>query len=423
MIRLLGYISYHIGLTGYEWLVYLAALWNHKAKLFISGRKGLIKKITQKTATDTRYKIWFHCASLGEFEQARPIIERMKREYPQYAIVVTFFSPSGYEVRKNYQGADYIFYLPLDSALNALLFVSALKIKFAFFVKYEIWYHYLKTLNEFSIPIFLISANIRSDHVYVKWYGVFFREMLHCFNHIFSQNETSNSLLLQNGFTNASVSKDTRFDRVFENSKQVRELSLIQQFVQNKKVLILGSSYAQEEMVVEACMEYLKDWKIIIAPHHIQTSRITDICSRFKTYGVTTFSALSNDLTNTQKNILVIDNIGMLSSIYQYGTVAFIGGGYGKNGLHNTLEAAVFGMPVLFGPNNLKKFPESLDMLDAGVGFVIKEASQFAKHINTWNQHPEQLRQIGDKAKQFIVSQTGATQHIFDYLQSVKLLS
>lgn len=422
MIKALGYIVYHIGLFTYALLVRIVALWNEKARKFIDGRKGLLKEIARQLAPDTREKIWFHCASLGEFEQARPLMERLKKEYTQYAIVVTFFSPSGYEIRKNYTGADYIFYLPLDGRRNAERFVSLVKIKLAFFVKYEIWYHYLNTLKEFNIPVFLISANIRPDHVYVKWYGTFFSDMLHLFNHVFSQNENSNTLLKANGFNNVSVSKDTRFDRVFDNSIQVKELPEIKHFVKDKKVLIIGSSYVQEETILEACMQQLKGWKIIIAPHHIQPGRITEICVRFERFGVTTFSALSKDDSLKDKQVLVIDNIGMLSAIYQYGTIAFIGGGYGKSGLHNTLEAAVFGMPILFGPNNLAKFPESLDMIDAGVGFVIHNAKILNEYLEEWNTHPETLTQIGEKAASFISTQKGATQHIFDYLESNKML-
>ncbi|MES2780220.1 MAG: glycosyltransferase N-terminal domain-containing protein [Bacteroidota bacterium] len=422
MIRFLGYITYHIGLYAYSLLVWIVALWNEKARKFREGRKGLLEKIARETAKDTREKIWFHCASLGEFEQARPLMERLKRQYAQYAIVVTFFSPSGYEIRKNYQGADYIFYLPLDSSRNAEHFLSSTKIKIAFFVKYEIWYHYLSALNKFDIPVVLISANIRPDHVYIKWYGTFFREMLYRFNHIFSQNENSNAKLKANGFTKISVSKDTRFDRVFENSKQVKSISVIEDFVQGKRVLVIGSSYAQEETIVQNCMQELANWKVIIAPHHIEQNRITEICSRFESHGATTFSALSKDVALKDKNILVIDNIGMLSAIYQYGDVAFIGGGYGKSGLHNTLEAAVFGMPILFGPNNLAKFPESLDMIEAGVGFIIHNDYELNRLLREWNTHPEQREQIGEKATLFVTSQTGATQHVFDYLELNRLL-
>jgi 3-deoxy-D-manno-octulosonic-acid transferase len=422
MMRILGYIAYHIGLFAYEWLVRFAAMWNEKAARFISGRKGLLKEIARQTAQDTREKVWFHCASLGEFEQARPVMERFKREYPQYAILITFFSPSGYEIRKNYSGADYVFYLPLDSKRHAEEFVSYVKTKLVFFVKYEIWYHYLHTLKEFHIPVLLISANIRPDHVYVKWYGGFFRDMLHVFNHIFSQNETSNALLRDNGFSNTSVSKDTRFDRVFENSKQVIELPVIRRFVQEEKVLVIGSSYTIEESIVEACMNQLAGWKIIIAPHHIESGRIAEICSRFKKYGVATYSAFSKTGVADEHRVLVIDNMGMLSSIYQYADLAFIGGGYGKSGLHNTLEAAVFGMPILFGPNNLAKFPESLDMIEAGVGFIVQDAQTLNTYLNEWNEHPEALKNIGTKAAHFVSSQTGATQHIFDYLESNKMV-
>lgn len=422
MIRLSGYILYHTGLFFYSLLVHVAALWNSKAKLFVDGRKDLLKHIAARTAADPRKKIWFHCASLGEFEQARPLMEKIRKEHPALAVVVTFFSPSGYEIRKNYQGADYIFYLPLDSKKHAEQFVTLIRPVLVFFVKYEIWYHYLKALARHKVPVLLISANFRTDHVYVKWYGTFFKDMLHRFNHIFTQNEASARLLAQQGFTHISVSRDTRFDRVFENSRQPKALPLIEEFKQGKRLLVAGSSYTQEETIIAGGMKDLAGWKIIIAPHHIEHARIEEIVSRFDKYGATTFSALSKDPELKDKRVLVIDNIGMLSAIYQYADVAFIGGGFGKSGLHNMLEAAVFGMPVLFGPNNLKKFPESLDLIDAGAGFVITDEAEFETKLKTWNENPQQLKETGHKARHFITSQTGATNHIMAYLELQKLL-
>lgn len=422
MIQLAGYIAYHAGLFLYSMLLNLAAWWNPKAKLFVAGRKNLLETIAAKISGDQRERIWFHCASLGEFEQARPLMERFKKDYPQFAIVVTFFSPSGYEIRKNYTGADYIFYLPADSKRNAQTFISAIKPKMVFFVKYELWHHYLHTVKEHQIPLFLISANFRTDHVYFKWYGTFFRNMLAKFDQIFSQNEASASLLKLHGFTKVSVSKDTRFDRVFENSRQPKQLPLIEEFKQGKQLLVAGSSYTAEESVISNGMAALANWKIILAPHHIEPARIDEIAARFDEFGVTTFSALSKDSSLAHKQVLVIDNIGMLSAIYQYAEIAFVGGGFGKSGLHNTLEAAVFGMPVLFGPNNLKKFPESLDMIEAGAGFVIENEEQFTEKINQWNSNPDQLKSVAEKARHFITSQTGATEHIFRYLKANKVL-
>lgn len=421
-MRWAGYLLYHIGLWMYALLVRVASIWNPKARLFLNGRKDLRNTISSKLSSETRERIWFHCASLGEFEQARPIMERLKREYAQLAIVVTFFSPSGYEIRKNYAGADYIFYLPLDTQSNAEWFVSVVNPKLVFFVKYEIWYHYLQALKRSNIPVLLISVNFRPDHIYFKWYGGFFRKMLDGFKHIFSQNEASASLLTHNGVIANSVSKDTRFDRVFENSRSPKELPLIAQFKQDKKILVAGSSYTAEETIIAEGMKGLNDWKIILAPHHIEQARIDDIVKRFESYGVTTYSELSKDEKLADRRVLVIDNIGMLSAIYQYGNVAFIGGGFGKSGLHNTLEAAVFGMPILFGPNNLKKFPESLDMIAAGVGFIVHNEKEFKNLMTTWDGNAGQIKEVSEKATQFITSQTGATEHIFGYLREHSLL-
>jgi 3-deoxy-D-manno-octulosonic-acid transferase len=422
MKQVLGYMIYHAGIFLYGMLVKVASLWNAKAKLFVNGRNGLLDHIAAQTAADQREKVWFHCASLGEFEQARPLMEYLRREHPQLSIVVTFFSPSGYEIRKNYAGADHIFYLPQDSAASARRLVSLLKPVMVFFVKYEVWYHYLRELKNRHIPVFLISANFRTDHVYFKWYGTFFYRMLLSFDHIFCQNEASAALLARNGITHASVSRDTRFDRVAENSRNPRHLPLIETFKQGKPMLVAGSSYTPEETIIAAGMKELDHWKIVIAPHHIDHERITEIMDRFAPYGAVTFSALSKQEGLQKNRVLVIDNIGMLSAIYQYGDVAFIGGGFGKSGLHNILEAAVFGMPVLFGPNNLKKFPESLDLVDAGAGFVVHNGNEFSALIGRWNTEPGALALTGNKAAGFIISQTGATAHIVAHLENKGLL-
>jgi 3-deoxy-D-manno-octulosonic-acid transferase len=422
MIESIGYIAYRLGLWGYALVVQLVSIFNTKASLFTRGRKGLLNHIEVAVKNDSRPKIWFHCASLGEFEQARPVIEQLRSEYPVYAIVITFFSPSGYEIRKKYAGADYIFYLPLDTPGNAYRFVNAINPTLVFFVKYEIWYFYLKALCKQNIPVVLISANFRTNHIYFKWYGVFFKKMLTRFNHIFCQNEASHKLLTKNGITQTSVSKDTRFDRVLANSKQALDFTPVADFAQGHHVLIAGSSYAQEEEMIASVMQQFPDWKIIIAPHHIGQQRIESIQQTFALFGTTTYSELSLHPEQARKKVLIIDNIGLLSSLYRYAHVAFVGGGFGKTGLHNTLEATVFGMPVLFGPNNLQKFPESLDMIDAGVGFVINNTQQLETMLREWNQSPEKLEKIAQQAKQFIVSQTGATEHILSYLKKEKLM-
>lgn len=423
MITGLGYIAYHIGIWGYALLVHIASLFNNKASLFIKGRKGLMDQIESSMSEEHRAKIWFHCASLGEFEQARPVVEQLRQDYPQYAIIITFFSPSGYEIRKNYAGADYVFYLPLDTASNAQRFVRAVNPTLAFFVKYEIWYHYLHALNQRRISVVLISANFRPNHIYFKWYGLFFKKMLFNFQHIFCQNADSQTLLKTNGINHTSVSKDTRFDRVVEHSKQALKIAPAESFIQQSKVLIAGSSYEPEETLIAEVMQDFPEWKIIIAPHHIAHQRIESIQKLFSSHGATTFSELSSHPEKANSRVLIMDNIGMLSSLYQYGHIALIGGGFGKTGLHNTLEAAVFGMPILFGPNNHQKFPESLDMIQAGVGFSISDSKQFRTLVTQWNQAPETLLNISQRAKTFITSQTGATEHILDYLKLNKLIA
>ncbi len=422
MMQFLGYCAYSIGLWGYKWILRIAALFNAKAKLFVDGRKELVSHIISVLSVESRKRVWFHCASLGEFEQARPLIEQYQKDHPQLAIIITFFSPSGYEIRKNYAGADYVFYLPLDSGKNAKAFIDAVNPSHVFFVKYEVWYHYLNALVSKAIPVFLISANFRSNHIYFKWYGTFFKQMLLSFNHIFCQNTFSNDLLKEHGIVNTSVSKDTRFDRVVANRDQCKEFPMVEAFKGKHNVLIAGSSYSFEEELIAATMIDFPEWKVIIAPHHIEESRIAEIKMKFDLLGVAAYSDLLKDHQLQEKRVLVIDNIGMLSSLYKYGDIAFIGGGFGKGGIHNTLEAAVFGMPILVGPNNLKKFPETIDMQNAQVAFVVSNAVDLKVLIDRWSTHPEELNQISTAAAQFVQEQTGATHHILTYLKSAGIL-
>lgn len=413
---LLGYLGYHIGLMLYGLGVQIAALFNPKATLFIAGRKGLLARIAADMKTDLRKKIWFHCASLGEFEQARPIIEQLKKQYPDLAIVITFFSPSGYEIRKKYQLADYVYYLPVDSKRNASGFIASIQPELSFFVKYELWYHYLHELNKTNKPVFLISANFRAEHIYFKPYGTFFKKMLSGFTHIFCQNESSYQRLLAAGISQTSISKDTRFDRVFAHVQAVGAIPEIEPFVARKNILVAGSSYAAEEQIIATAMTGKADWKMIIVPHQIDPERILAIEKQFESYATIRFSQIEKEGGLADKQVLIIDNIGMLSSIYQYATCAFIGGGFGKTGLHNTLEAVAFGMPILFGPNNHEKFPESLDMIEAGVGFVIHNDRELKQYTTEWVEQPEKLKSISSSAKQFVIDQVGATKHIFEYL-------
>jgi 3-deoxy-D-manno-octulosonic-acid transferase len=418
MIYGIGYVGYHLGLWLYAFAVNCAAFFLPKAALFVNGRKGLLERVQSDLSKEQRQRVWFHCASLGEFEQARPIIELLKQKYPQYAIVITFFSPSGYVIRKNYALADYVYYLPLDSQKNASTFIAAVKPKLSFFVKYEVWYHYLNRLKNSKLPVFLISANFRQNHIYFKWYGAFFRKMLQQFTHIFCQNEFSDKLLLGIGYKQSSVSKDTRFDRVFEHVQQVNAIETIESFVVGKQVLVAGSSYAKEEQIIAAALSGNDDWKIIIAPHHIQPERITAIEKQFAKYITIRYSQLpSRKLMEAQ--VLIVDNIGLLSSIYQYASCAFIGGGFGKSGLHNMLEAAAFGMPILIGPNNLQKFPESLDLINAGACFVVQSSVEVENLLHEWKQQPTLRTEAAQLAKRFISEGRGATNHIMVFVDPI----
>lgn len=418
-------IVYFISIQVYGLAIYLASLLgNVKAKQFVSGRHNLLERLQEASLHYNTKRIWFHCASLGEFEQARPIIEHIHKKYKEYAIIVTFFSPSGYEIRKDYPLAAGVFYLPLDSPTNASRFISILKPSMVFFVKYEIWYFYLKALSKLHIPTFLLSANFRADHIYFKWYGLFFRKMLFQFNHVFTQNEASAELLKAHNINGVTVTNDTRFDRVFQHKQNVLSLPIIDTFKQNKKLLIAGSSYGEEEKIIESTLNKLPDWKVIIAPHHIQQTRIDEITKTFSNFSVKRYSEASIDSADFKDaQVLIIDNIGLLSSIYQYGDVAFVGGGYGKSGLHNMLEPAAFGLPILIGPKNHAKFPEAMQMKELGICFTVTNSADSLTLLQQWNANPEQYKSLKLKTAKFIESNGGAMDKVMEYLMRVKLIS
>jgi 3-deoxy-D-manno-octulosonic-acid transferase len=419
-------LLYNISLHLYLFAIRIASLFNAKAKQWIDGRKNLFSKLRseiqgstsniQNPASDI---IWFHCASLGEFEQGRPLIEKIKAENPEIKILLTFFSPSGYEIRKNYSGADLIFYLPLDTSENAKQFIEIVKPKAVFFVKYEFWFNYLNELKDRKIATYLVSGIFREDHYFFKSYGSWFREQLNCFTHFYLQNEQSEKLLNTVGFTNTSVVGDTRFDRVFEIAKSVKSFPIIEQFKQNKKVLILGSSWPEdEEIIAEWCKQKdLKalNYKLIIAPHEIDASHIESILDRFSGFKIIRYS-LANSIDIDSADILIIDNIGMLSSLYQYGTIAFIGGGFGK-GIHNILEAATFGLPVIFGPN-YEKFTEAKELIKSGGAFSINSLVGFGNIFDLLSDK-EVLNTASHISKYYVQSRIGATDKI---LRDIKIL-
>ncbi|MFD1551928.1 3-deoxy-D-manno-octulosonic acid transferase [Putridiphycobacter roseus] len=356
---------YSIGIYSYAVIIHLAAIFNPKAKLWVNGRRNWKNNLASFKRNELPL-YWFHCASLGEFEQGRPLIEALKAKQ-DCQIVVSFFSPSGYSVRKNYELSDYTFYLPIDSKSNAKYLIAALKPTKVFFIKYEFWANYIFELKKQNIPVYLISGLFRENQVFFKWYGGFFRKVLHSFTKIFVQNEASQKLLNTIHVPN-TLSGDTRFDRVMHNAKNVKRITAIEDFIQGEKTLVIGSSWEEDERVFMPLINRPDfNYKVIIAPHEIKDKHLYRITKSLKKKSVL-YSELPS-VKSENADILIIDNIGMLMNVYQYANIAYVGGGF-KTGLHNILEPACFGCPVIFGPK-FSKFPEASLFIEQQVGFSV----------------------------------------------------
>ncbi|HET6228311.1 MAG TPA: glycosyltransferase N-terminal domain-containing protein [Bacteroidia bacterium] len=403
MMRLL----YTLFIYLYVAFIRFASLFNAKAKLWIAGRKDIFRQLKSKIQSSPSPVIWIHCASLGEFEQGRPIIEKLKKDHEDIKIVLTFFSPSGYEVRKNYTVADHVFYLPLDTPANAKKFIATVRPTAAFFVKYEFWFNYLTVLKNNAIPTYLVSGIFRPDHYFFKGYASWFRSQLTAFNHFYLQDEQSQKLLNSIGFKNTTVAGDTRFDRVAEVAMNAKNIPVIELFKEQRPLFIAGSTWEQDEELL-ADFDFAKaGFKLIVAPHEITEARIQFLLNKFKNK-VQRYSKITEaDLKAT--DVLIIDNMGMLSSIYQYGTVAFIGGGFGK-GIHNILEPAAFGLPVLFGPN-YKKFEEAKELTHLRGAFVVNNSKDLQSILQLLTHSPAGLLAEAT-AKRFIQHHLGATNTI-----------
>ena len=368
-------ILYNLFLKFYSIALFLASPFNSKASKWISGRRNIFDEIQKKLRPDEK-RIWFHCASLGEFEQGRPLIEKIKKERPEIKIVLSFFSPSGFEIRKNYPLADYVFYLPIDSAFNANKFITLINPLHVVFVKYEFWYHYISELYRKNIPLYFISSIFRSSQHFFSWYGVFFRNILKKASWIFVQDMDSLALLKNIGVMNAEMAGDTRFDRVLEIASSSSSLPLLEKFASGNNVLVAGSTWPQDEKLILSLFSSLDDrsaYKFIIAPHEISEEHIAQLIGSFG-FGSIRYSELAEGNATSSK-VLIIDNIGLLASLYQYGNMAYVGGGFGK-GVHNVLEAAVFGIPVFFGPEH-KKSREAKDLTEMGGAFSVESPDQF----------------------------------------------
>ncbi len=402
-------LFYNLGVLLYRCLISFAKPFNLKAKQFVDGRRNWRQALEAKMEKDNPY-IWFHCASLGEFEQGRPVIEETKKQYPAYKIILTFFSPSGYEIRKNYDGADVVCYLPVDTKSNARDFLDIVNPDKVFFVKYEYWYNYITELKSREIPLFVISAIFRENQQFFKntpW-GKWYRKMLFSFEHIFIQNENSAALLKKLGVENFTVSGDTRFDRVAAIAGSAKSFEIVEKFKGDKLLIVAGSTWKpDEELLVEFINSYkeINSIKFIIAPHEVSASNINRIHQLLKKTAVS-FSQIEN--SNVEDlDVLIIDSIGILSSLYQYGNLAYIGGGFGV-GIHNILEAATFGLPVLFGPN-YQKFKEAVDLVEEKGAFPIENFSQleaaFSKLINS----NSELEKASAVCKKYVEKNVGST--------------
>lgn len=405
---------YNTGIFFYSLSIHIAALFNNKAKLWINGRKDIFKHLQNAFNNEKSDIIWFHCASLGEFEQGRPIIEKIKGTHSHYKILITFFSPSGYEIRKNYTGADYVFYLPIDTAANAKKFIEIVNPKIAFFIKYEFWYHYLSTLKNKQIPVYLISALFRKNQIFFKPYGSLYRNILKCYDYIFVQDDDSMELLMELGHSNICVSGDTRYDRVSAIASQSKSLEIIKEFKSDKNLIIAGSSWPNEEQLIATYIERKGfTHKFIFAPHDISEAHLLQLERLFSKYKCIRYSkAEKNNVA--QFDILLIDNIGLLSSLYKYADIAIIGGAFGS-GLHNILEAVVYGCPVVFGPKYYR-FPEAVDLLNIGGACSVRNADELINDL-AFLSSPENKEFLHKTCKDFVASRKGATEKIFNLIK------
>jgi 3-deoxy-D-manno-octulosonic-acid transferase len=370
----LSKVFYYLGIQAYGLVIAIAAFFHPKAKLWLKGRKGWQADLKAKLTEKKGDWIWLHAASLGEFEQGRPLIELIRKNYPEKRILLSFFSPSGYEVRKNYKEVDYVCYLPMDSPKNAQIWLDLLQPQMVFFIKYEFWYYYLNQLKKRGIPTYLVSGIFRPKQAFFKPWGALFREMLTAFELFFVQNEASANLLTEIGFDNSIITGDTRVDRVLAIKNEAKNFVEIDAFVGNAPVFVVGSSWPADEARYLSFLEnYLipKGWKVIIAPHEVDRPQIQQLENQLKGFKYELYTKTSNPEALRSKEMLIIDNIGMLSSLYAYARVAYVGGGFGK-GIHNILEAAVYEIPVLFGPKH-KKFAEAEELLNLGVAFELEQ--------------------------------------------------
>ncbi|WP_028897530.1 3-deoxy-D-manno-octulosonic acid transferase [Prevotella sp. HUN102] len=408
---------YNIIMYAIQMGVAVYSLFSEKVRKMWLGERASFGVLREQVDPDARY-IWFHAASLGEFEQGRPLIEAIRRDYPEYKILLTFFSPSGYEVRKNYEGADIVTYLPIDTVTNARRFLRTVRPVMAFFIKYEFWYNYLHVLRHRGVPVYSVSSIFRKDQVFFKWYGRSYGRVLKCFTRFFVQNDESKRLLASIGIGDAMVVGDTRFDRVLQIKDASRQLPLVESFVggseKQRPVFVAGSSWQPDEEIFLKYFNEHREWKLIIAPHVIGEEHLKQILSLIHDRKVVRYTE-ANGQQASEADVMIIDCFGLLSSIYHYGDVSYVGGGFGV-GIHNVLEAAVWNLPVIFGPNN-RRFDEAQGLLKSGGGFEITDYDSFEQIMTRLAADKALLEKSGRASADFVASLSGATDKVISNIK------
>lgn len=403
---------YNFGIYIYSLLIHLLAPFSRKPRKMMKGHWIVYELLRQQKEDGAKY-IWFHAASLGEFEQGRPLIEKIRERYPEYKILLTFFSPSGYEVRKNYKGADIVCYLPLDKPRNVNKFLDIIQPCMAFFIKYEFWKNFLDELHKRNIPVYSISSIFRKEQIFFKWYGGTYRKVLANFDQLFVQNETSKRFLSKIGINKVTVVGDTRFDRVLEIRQEAKDLPLVEAFKGNSMTIVAGSSWQPDEDLFIEYFNTHPDIKLIIAPHVIDENHLVEIISKLKRPYVRYSKANEQNVRNA--DCLIIDGFGLLSSIYRYGEIAYVGGGFGV-GIHNILEAAVYGIPVIFGPK-YQKFMEAKQLLEENGAFSIKNYEELSQLLDKMISDTEYLKEVGANADNYVSKNLGASEKILDQIK------
>ncbi len=413
-------LLYNLSILLYSVALRLASLWNPKARAWTEGRKDLLNRMEEAMKDiGSRKRIWMHCASLGEFEQGRPVLEALRHQYPDAYILLTFFSPSGYTIRKNYGHANNVFYLPVDTVSNANRFHDILKPDLAIFVKYEYWLNHLRIMQKNNVPVLMISAIFRSNQVFFAWYGTWWKKALTAFRHFFVQNEESGVLLTSVGINSYSITGDTRFDRVISITENFQELPLIKKFCKTPYTIVAGSTWPEDEEVWTHLVRTRKDISFIFAPHELYEDHMKSIERLFPHRLL--YSELSEGAEMLDSNVLIIDNFGMLSRLYHYATICYIGGGF-SNGIHNILEAAVHGKPLVFGPA-FYKFQEAVDLLELGGAETVESAIELEKVIGQWLNNPVEMAERGKVSADYVSERAGATKKIIRYIQENRLLT